>query len=258
MINSVRANRSLFLKEIGFLKELMEEMPVAIGIANYDKRSATVPLSESILYYNRRWREIFGFNEGDIMTVREAIERLYPDPSYRDKMLKKRNDAIKAALERAGPVEPFEARIRTADGRIRIFLTGTSILEGRMVVSMEDVTHFGGSKRSDFGSIPLYRSGSDHLVVGLESIAAVVADGKHSKVLSGSTLIPDHRGIGCWEKFLSGGGFERVDRSTLVRMGWIHALQSVGRGGRISFAHAAVCLDVGRKARERILKVLDS
>ena len=251
---TIGKSSNIFIREIGFLQRLAEEMPVAIGIAVFDRETASVPVNGRIVYYNRRWREWFGFGPEDVTTVADALERLYPDPLYREELLLKRNAMIRDAMDKSGPSDPFEVRIRTVDGKNRTFLTGTTLLEDRMVVSMEDVTRLEEVDKEAI--ITLYRSGSEHRPIALESIAAVVADGKYSKVLSGTTLIPDHRSIGLWEKLLEGGGFERIDRSTLARIGWIHAMQSIGRGGRVSFAHAAVSLDVGRVGRERILRML--
>lgn len=237
-------------------RSLMEQVPVALGLAGpLSPQSGPLPTTR-ILYYNRRWRELFGFDVEDVRTVEEATRRLYPDPAYRTKMFRKRRAAIRAALKTSSPAETFEARIRTADGQDRLFLTGTVFLDELMVVSMEDVTRFRISDDPSSSAIILHQGGSAQYPVGLESIAAVVADGKHSNVLAGDTMIPDHRGIGVWEGLLDGVEFERIDRSTIVRRAWIHAIESIGRGGRISFSHAAAGLDVGRTGRERILKLL--
>lgn len=253
----MKLRKNLFASDLESLKLLMEEMPVAIGIAEIKKwetSSELVQPEAEIVYYNRRWRETFGFDVADVITTAEATRRLYPDPVYRAKVLGWRNHAVRQALRNGSSPRTDKIRVRVADGSTRLFLTGTTVIGNRFMVSMEEVSESapGSGKRV----LSVSRSGSTDHFLEISTIAAVVADRKYSLVLSGTKEYPDRRSIGEWSELLAGEGFERVDRSTLIKIPWIYAIQSLGRGARISFAHAAVTLQVGRTGRERLAEVL--
>lgn len=234
----------------------MEEMPVAIGIAELtggNWKGAVQPEAE-IIYYNRRWRELFGFDVQDVITAAGATERMYPDPAYRKKMFFLRNQAVSESLRLGMPAQPIKIRVRVADGTERMFLSGTSVVGNRFMVSMEEISrHEVGPGRR---VLSVCRSGSEETFLEIDTIAAVTADRKYSLVLSGTREYQDKRSIGEWEKILDNKVFKRVDRSTLIKVPWIYAVQSLGRGAKISFAHAAVTLPLGRVGRERLSKIL--
>jgi DNA-binding LytR/AlgR family response regulator len=253
----MKPHMNLFASDLESLKLLMEEMPVAIGIAEIKSGGAPSKLVQpeaEIVYYNRRWRETFGFDVADVITTAEATRRLYPDPAYRAKVIGWRNRAVSESMHQGTPTRTDKISVRVADGTTRLFLTGTTVIGNRFMVSMEEITEsaHGSGKRV----LSVSRSGSSEHLLEIGTIAAVVADRKYSVVLSGTKEYPDRRSIGEWEELLAGEGFERIDRSTLIKIPWIYAMQSLGRGARISFAHAAVTLQVGRTGRERLAQVL--
>jgi hypothetical protein len=234
----------------------MEEMPIAIGIAELTSRdrNALVQPEVEILYYNRQWREVFGFDVIDVLTAAEATKRLYPDPVYRAKMFRLRNKAANESLRSGTQAKPIKVRARVADGSERMFLSGTTVIGNRFMVSMEEVSRH--EIRSGGMALTVSRSGSEEVFLEIGSIAGVIADRKYSLVLSGTREYKDRRSIGEWEKILDEQGFERIDRSTLIKVPWIYAVQSHGRGAKVSFAHAAVTIEVGRVGRECLSKLL--
>jgi len=253
----MRFARNRFTADLETLKLIMEEMPVAIGISqlksDLDAERIVRPENDT-LYYNRRWREIFGFDEKVVLNGADATERLYPDPAYRAKMRRIRNQAALDSLRLRTPTKPIKIRARVADGTERMFYSGTTVIGDRFMVSMEEVVKRDLSPNSKVLSVS--RSGSEEVFLDIGTIAAVLADRKYTIVLSGTMEYKDRRSIGEWEKILKGREFEKVDRSTLIKIPWIYAVQSLGRGAKVSFAHAAVTLHVGRVGRERLTKVL--
>lgn len=236
----------------------MEEMPVAIGIAELRDGEGAGPVQPQaeIVYYNRRWRELFGFDVAEVITTAGATERMYPDPDYRAMMFRLRNEAVSESLRLGKPAKPIKIHARIADGTTRLFLSGTTVVGNRFMVSMEEITQPTIASGKKGKILPISRSGSEEMFLDTDTIAAVIADRKYSIVLSGTREYRDFRSIGEWEKILDGHGFERIDRSTLIRIPWIYAIQSLGRGAKVSFAHAAVTLHVGRVGRERLAKTL--
>lgn len=255
----MKTPQKIFVSELDSLRLLMEEMPVAIGIAelsNEAVRTDPVQPQAEIVYYNRRWRELFGFDVADVVTTAGATERMYPDPAYRAKMYRLRNQAVSESLRLGKPAKAIKIRARIADGSSRLFLSGTTVLGNRFMVSMEELSQPAIANREKGKILSISRSGSEEVFLDIDSIAAVMADRKHSIVLSGTREYRDFRSIGDWEKILVDKEFERVDRSTLIRIPWIYAIQSLGRGAKLSFAHAAVTLHVGRVGRERLANIL--
>lgn len=258
----MNASDSLFLSDMGSLRQFMDGMPVAIGVAELIPGSGggVVAPQGRIVFYNRRWKELFGFGVGDVGTAAEATERLYPDPEYRAECYRLRQEAVAHGAREGRPARPLRLRVRVADGSARDLLTGTTVIGNRMVVSMEELPEKTGqperSSRRKARTLPVGRSGSPDILIDPASVAAVVAEGKHARILVGASMHPDRRSLREWESILPRREFSRLDRSTLVRTAWIHAIRSYGRGARLSFAHAAVELDIGRAGRERLMSLI--
>jgi two-component system LytT family response regulator len=110
--------------------------------------------------------------------------------------------------------------------------------------------------RSGRSRITLERGGSDRQLVSIDSVLAVEADGKHSMVHTAAGSHPDRRSLRDWEALLAKGAAERLDRSTLLRLGAVLAVRPYGRGAKITFRNSALILDLGRAAAERLAEVL--
>lgn len=110
--------------------------------------------------------------------------------------------------------------------------------------------------RDTLDRVAVHRSGSARQVIALDTIVAIIGDDKYSRVISGSTEHADHRSLREWQALLDKYGFERIDRSTLVRPDRIHALRPYGRGALIVFRHSAPEIEIGRAGRERLEDIL--
>lgn len=113
-----------------------------------------------------------------------------------------------------------------------------------------------GHGRQELERIAVHRSGSARELLAIDTIVAVTADDKYSRVASGSREHPDHRTLREWEELLGDRGFVRIDRSTLVDPARIVSLQPVGRGARLAFHYCSVEIEIGRAGRERLEEVL--
>jgi two-component system LytT family response regulator len=98
--------------------------------------------------------------------------------------------------------------------------------------------------------------GSDRQLVALDSVLAVEADGKHSLVHLAGGSYPDRRSLRDWEALLQKTGTERLDRSTLLRLGAVLAVKPYGRGAKISFRNSALVMELGRAGFERLSELL--
>lgn len=130
------------------------------------------------------------------------------------------------------------------------------ITEERLLRSLRRVTAKLGKEPDTLTRVPVHRSGSERRLVALEAIAAVVAEGNYSRIFCEVKEYPDHRSLREWEALLNGHGFERLDRSTLLRPDQIQAMQLYGKGARITFEDSPVVLEIGRTALIRLEEIL--
>jgi PAS domain S-box-containing protein len=120
------------------LRRLLDNIPVGIGIAEPVEPDGSIKPEARIVYYNKHWVKMFGFDVDDVRTVKEATWRLYPDPELLDERLRSRKEA--ADRRRAGGGEQTEARAMGADGKWLTVITGTTVVGNRLVVTMLDIT----------------------------------------------------------------------------------------------------------------------
>jgi PAS domain S-box-containing protein len=121
------------------MRLLLDEIPVGIGIAEPVQPDGTVHPDARIVYYNRRWVEMFGFDVEDVETVEQATRRLYPDPEVHTEMLRMRYAAA-GRIREGGRSEQTEIRAMGADGEWLDVMTGTTVVGDRLIVTMLDIS----------------------------------------------------------------------------------------------------------------------
>ena len=127
-----------------------------------------------------------------------------------------------------------------------------------MVVTMLDIT---AQRRAESAlgeslRLAVHRGGSARRLVLRPSVLAVVAEGKHTRVLVGAESLPDRRSITEWEKLLRSDGFSRIDRSTLLHPGRLAGLTLLGRGAKVALLGSPLSVELGRAGRERVQSLL--
>ena len=90
------------------LRCLLDNIPVGIGIAEPVEPDGSIKPEARVVYYNKEWVKMFGFDVDDVRTVKEATWRLYPDPGLLEHRLRARKEA--AVRSREGCGEETEAR----------------------------------------------------------------------------------------------------------------------------------------------------
>ena len=116
------------------LHEMLDNIPVGIGVTDGAARQ-----DANIVYYNKEWVRMFGFDVKDVRTAEQATQRLYPDPQLRQKMIRLRREAAKRG-QKGGANEQMEARAMGGGGEWRDVVTGTAVVNDRMIVTMLDIT----------------------------------------------------------------------------------------------------------------------
>lgn len=128
------------------------------------------------------------------------------------------------------------------------------VREERLIRALERLDALLG--RSGTPRVTIERGGSDRQLVALDSVLAVVADGKHAIVHAGSLRHMDRRSLRDWEALLAKEGAERLDRSTLVRMDAILAVKPYGRGAQLAFRNSSLVVELGRAGAQRLDELL--
>lgn len=128
--------RSVGLDEAA-LRRLLDDIPVGIGVAEPVETDGSIKPDARIVYYNKHWVKMFGFDVDDVITVEGATRRLYPDADLHAQRIRSRQEA--AARRRAGGGEQTEARAMGANGQWVDVLTGTSVVGDRLIVTMLDI-----------------------------------------------------------------------------------------------------------------------
>ena len=113
------------------LRTLMDSMPT--GVWWFDNNG-------NIEYVNRCFVEQFGYTLDDIPTLKDWLERAYPDPEYRNDYVVVRNAAIAKARKSGKPVIPREAKITCKDGTVRHVIINNYIEHRRTLAIMTDIT----------------------------------------------------------------------------------------------------------------------
>lgn len=126
------------------------------------------------------------------------------------------------------------------------------VSEDRLLRALQRVELCRHQDQVSLARVPVHRSGSQRHLVALASIIAVIAEGNYTRVLCGSQAYPDHRSLREWQALLEHYGFERLDRSTLLRPSQVRTLQPYGKGARVSFYQSEFNPEIGRTAFLRL------
>jgi two-component system LytT family response regulator len=130
------------------------------------------------------------------------------------------------------------------------------VTEERLLRSLRRVALRLGKEPETLTRVPVHRSGSERTLIALEVITGVIAEGNYSRIYGDAKEYPDHRSLREWEALLNGFGFERLDRSTLLRPDQIQSMQLYGKGARITFQGSPILFEIGRTALLRLEEIL--
>lgn len=129
------------------------------------------------------------------------------------------------------------------------------VTEDRMLRALSRAASSFGRSTAPLARLPVHRSGSARRFLALETISAVIAEGNYSRVVCGSKEYPDHRRLREWEKLLADFPFQRLDRSTLLRLDHIEQVEPRGSGACLILNNNGK-IEIGRTANERLREVL--
>lgn len=107
--------------------------------------TATVPLSfldtsGHIIASNKAFEKLFGYSSAEIPTIQEWWQLAYPDPVYRESVMKRWSDAMQLALNNETEIEPMEYCVTCKNGEERTVIISGAFIEGHLLSSFFDIT----------------------------------------------------------------------------------------------------------------------
>lgn len=135
-----RVEAELRLKESeAQLRELIEKLPVPLVISR--------GLHEDVLSLNRKFIELFGYNENDIPNARSWFDQAYPDEQYRNEVEKDWTNRLKTAMETQTESVPLTVYIVCKDGTERFVSVRVLSLGDIHIIAFLDLTESNALKR---------------------------------------------------------------------------------------------------------------
>jgi len=122
------------------LYRILENLPMALGVAEPVRPDGSIPPDASVTFYNKKWRDLFGFGTDEVKNVTQATERLYPDPEMRRRNIAWRESVAARARETGRAVNAVELVAMGAEGKWIHVISSTTMVGNKMLVSMEDIT----------------------------------------------------------------------------------------------------------------------
>ena len=132
-----QAEETVKKKEDSF-RNLIDRNPIAMAVA--DKRG-------KFIFFNNKFKEIFGYNAEDIPTVDDWWPRAYPDEEYRQKVINGWKTAARKAIKDGRQTEPQEWSVTCKDGSVRDIEFRMSSTEDLNVIIFNDITESKQTKK---------------------------------------------------------------------------------------------------------------
>lgn len=111
-------------------KMLFNTVPVAISYASGDR----------LIFTNRQFDLLFGYEPGEITSVSDWWARAYPDPQYSQQVQATWSELTAQAQQGNGQVEAREYRVAGKDGREYDLLIGGQFIKGGLIVTFTDIS----------------------------------------------------------------------------------------------------------------------
>lgn len=125
------AEQRLRQTEIRF-RRLVDQAPIPLCHANKQG---------SLVYFNDRFKQVFGYDREDLPTLEQWWARAYPDPAYRRTARARWESAVQRAEAAGSDIKPEEYAVTTKDGTVStVEISGIPMEDGFLAIFV-DVNH---------------------------------------------------------------------------------------------------------------------
>jgi len=129
-LDKTRQRQALAASEQDF-RRVIKSSPIAMAI--YDQQGR-------VTFLNDRFMKSFGYSQDDLPDLEAWWQRAYPDEGYRQQVRGVWEHAEEKALRLGADIEPHRYRVTCRDGSQRIVEIFGSIIGGRHLVILNDIT----------------------------------------------------------------------------------------------------------------------
>ena len=132
-VTDLRLAEEKLRRSEGFLRQLIQEAPVAAGIFNKNNQFE---------FLNRQFNLMFGYSLEDFADNRSWESRLFPDPADLKTALSEGEQALNAATQNGGYLPVLEKRMRAKDGSSKDVKIHGVVLHEKIFLMFEDITPY--------------------------------------------------------------------------------------------------------------------
>jgi PAS domain S-box-containing protein len=150
------------LKEIESALDSSEQRFAAL-IKNAPIPLALVNAKEEFEFPNNRFFETFGYSHSDVPTLKDWWEHAYPDPEYRQWVLKTWGEAVQHSIDTGEDITPQEYRVTCKDGSERIMLISGITLGPSFLATFVDMTEIRKAEADNTESLRLLKASNEEL-----------------------------------------------------------------------------------------------
>jgi diguanylate cyclase (GGDEF)-like protein/PAS domain S-box-containing protein len=122
------------------LREILEEVPFPVAIFQALRPGGWGDADSSVLLLNRSYRQLLGWEAGEVRTLGDLTEKLYPDPAYREQIVRWRREVAALDENQRRSLPPRELQAVAKDGSKVEVTAGTAAVGDLMVVVLQDIT----------------------------------------------------------------------------------------------------------------------
>ena len=175
-----QAEKSLLKSEAKF-RQLIKTLPLPL---------VTVNNAEKITYVNDQFVQVFGYNNEDIPALKEWREKVYPDETYRNIVVKTWSAAVEQATLTGQDIEPMEVNIACKDSMVRSVIVSGVIIGDEILETFTDISELRRHEKMVKASYERRRNNDlmNELIRG--GSLTIQAVHESARVLGEKTLVP--------------------------------------------------------------------
>ncbi|QXE91430.1 PAS domain S-box protein [Geomonas subterranea] len=138
MLDAIRESRASLVQETQLLVEsenrfrkIIQQSPISMSIVSADG---------TIVYINDYAVQTMGYEPRDIPHMSDWWVQAYPDPVYREQVIRQWTHLVQKAAEGSGYIERREYQVTCKDGTLKTFLIFGLLIDNEVFVVFEDIT----------------------------------------------------------------------------------------------------------------------